>query len=95
MTDSRPALGQPPLFAAHNKTLQLLVTDSESDSEHLDSCQTPTRISAYVPAPISVYSDIDTDIGADFNDTQYRCTPDIGVYPISGILVPDRDIGVH
>jgi hypothetical protein len=52
--------------------------------------------------PILVYCDIDTDIGADFNDTRYRvntdidtryrCTPDdIGVYPISGI----PDIGVY
>ena len=43
-----------------------------------------------VCAPISVYCDIDNDIGANFNDTRYRCTP-ISVYtryrvnPISGI----------
>ncbi len=36
-----------------------------------------------VYAPISVFSDIDTDIGADFNDTLVYT--DSGVYPISGI----------
>ena len=41
-----------------------------------------------VCAPISVYSDIDTDIGADFNDTRYRVHPISAytryrVYPIS------------
>ncbi len=55
---------------------------------HLDSCRTP--ISAY-GTPISVYSDIDTDIGVYFNDTRYQCTPDIGVYPTSGI----PDIGYN
>ncbi len=32
-----------------------------------------------VCTPISAYCDIDTDIGADFNDTRYRAgIPDIG-----------------
>jgi hypothetical protein len=43
-----------------------------------------------VCTPVSVYCDIYTDIGADFNDTRYRCTPISAftryrVYPISGI----------
>ena len=43
-----------------------------------------------VNAPISVYSDIDPDIGANFNDTRYRVHPISAytryrvVYPISG-----------
>jgi hypothetical protein len=73
-----------------------------NEREHLDSCQTP--ISAY-GTPISVYCDVDTDIGADFNDIRYQCNPisclsDIGYTryrrnPISGEHLYRHNIAIH
>ncbi len=58
-------------------------------SGHLEPCQTP--ISGH-DVPISVYSDIEPDIGYDIADTRYRVFPDIGIpdigtYPKSGTTV--------
>ena len=49
-------------------------------SSSLHSFSTPQSIPIFLFAiltPISVYCDIDTDIGAAFNDARYRCTPDM------------------
>ena len=51
-----------------------------ASSSSLHSFSSPQSIPSFLFAiltPISVYCDIDTDIGADFNDARYRCTPDM------------------
>ncbi len=66
------------------------MSDSESQAYHLPTRNTDSAISAYgTGADLRlgpVYCDIDPDIGADFNDIRYRCTPDIRVVCTSNRL---------
>ena len=50
-------------------------------AKHREPCQTRYRVHWY---PISVYCDIEHDIGFDIADTRYRDMARYRVYPISG-----------
>jgi hypothetical protein len=61
--------------------------EEHSSGGHLELCQNP--ISGH-DVPISVYSDIEPDIGYDIADTRYRVCPDSDIgYPDIGTYLSD------